>query len=338
MSGGAGAAYAVSGDYHRVSFSGRNTLDVARTGSSSFFAAGAYSEVGTANVNGTIGAFTDGGTYSVGSFGAFAWIDTGPSTFSGGALVGGALAVSSALSGGTDPTAVFDVRKGGGTFTNATIAGTYFVVGYGWAPGPGSYNYSFNGTLIPDGSGAWTSSATVNVSGTVVTGNTNSGTYTVGADGALSVTDAFSVVAQGGVLAGGDVLILSTVTSTKQPEISIAIRKAGSFTTSSVAGQYHVVHFGSTSAAVASHYCISSTATFDGLGNLTWSGTQNYEGGISSMATIAETCSIAADGMLTISNPAPMSYTGGVLAGGNVLIAACISGSGVAEFRVYLRI
>jgi len=337
--GGGGNAYDLGGDFHRVSFSGNNTTDINRVGTSTF-TAGAYSETATLNTNGTISAATDSGTYAVSSSGAFTWTDTGPFSFRGGTLFGGSFAVSSSVTAGSFPTVLVDVRKGGGSFTNATLAGTYYVVGYGWSPGGGTpFNYSYTGTMNANGSGAWALNVTGNVDGTIVPGSTNSGTYSIAADGTGTFTDTSAIVAQGGVLASGDIVVTSVMTAGVGCEILVGIRKGGIFNNALLQGPYRAIAFGSSPGIAASHYSLSTDATFDGAGNMTWTATQNAEGAISTIPVISETYVVQADGTLTITNAGVgLTFNGGVLAGGSVAVAACVTAGGFMEIRVYVKI
>jgi len=333
--GGGTVSYDLSGAFSRVSFSGGGTTNISRVETSSFASGGTYTESGTANSAGTISAVSDSGTFAVSS-GALSWNDTSGASFSGGVLAGGGFAISSCVTSGILPTVVVDLKNGGGTFMNATVSGTYFVAGYAYVPG-GPYNACFTGTLTADGSGNWSLSATNNVNGTIVFGAANSGTYSIAADGSASWTDLSGQIALGGVLAGGNLIITSVASAGNGPQILVGVRQGGAFNNGSMQGGYHEISFGSTPGVAASHFSLSTSAQFSGTGNLTWTATQNLEGTISAIPTVSETYSIASDGTLTINDPGGLTFSGGVLAGGSVAVAACITSGGYMELRIYVH-
>ena len=61
--------------------------------------------------------------------------------------------------------------------------------------------------------------------GTITTNNTDSGTYTVAADGTLTLTDSEGNVYNGGISADGNALVLANVSSNESPAIAVAVRQ-----------------------------------------------------------------------------------------------------------------
>lgn len=328
-SGGGGGGNGLSGDYHRVAFTGLNTSNTGVIGTSIFQNGTDYMEATISNTNGVIDSFIDAGTFSVVAGGAFSWTDSTPVSFSGGVLSGGSVAISGSVTNGANPAVLVDVRKG--PSTDATFSGTYFVVGYG----SGASNYSFTGLLTADGANSWSISATTNQNGTITGGVTNSGVYFVEDDGSVNMIDLAGQILTGGLLAGGDILVTSATSSGGPSEITVAVRKGGSFSTSSMSGAYRGISFGSSPGVAASHFSLVKSANFSGGGVLTWTATQNLEGTVGAVPLQTEAYSIAADGTFTITGG--LTFSGGVLAGGRIAVASAITPAGYMEIRVYVR-
>jgi hypothetical protein len=328
-SGGGGGAGKLSGDYHRVVFTGLNTTNSGVVGTSIFLNGTDYMEATVTNTNGVIDSFVDAGTFSVVAGGAFAWTDATPVSFSGGVRPGGSFAISGSVTNGANPAVIIDVRKG--PCTDATFSGTYYVVGYG----AGASNYSFTGLLTADGANSWSISATTNQNGTISGGVTNSGVYFVEEDGTVTMIDLAGQVLTGGLLAGGDILVTSATSSGGPSEITVAVKKGGSFSNSSMSGAYRGISFGSAPGVAASHFSLVKNANFSGAGVLTWTATQNLEGTLGAVPLQTEAYSIAADGTFTITGG--LTFSGGVLAGGSVAVASAVTAAGYMEIRVYVR-
>src|SRR4026209_1483057 len=126
-SSGGGGAGVFTGDYHRMSFTGQSTTNIGRIGAS-VFSGFDYSEAGISNNNGTIDSMVDSGTFAV-SGADFTFAATGPFSFSGGVRPDRSMAISAPVSAGP-PTFVVELRKG--ACSDATLSGTYFIVGYGF--------------------------------------------------------------------------------------------------------------------------------------------------------------------------------------------------------------
>lgn len=332
-------APSISGDFNRVALSGDDTsgVEIGRAGTSSFQSIGVYTETSTVNTSGVIGSTTDSGTFSVSVGRALSWINGGGVAHTGGVLNLENVAISSATGASSNPGIAIDLKKGGGSFNNATLSGSYYNVGFAFHP-PGNYHYTFTGLLTFDGLGAWSASMTGNTDGTVSGPWTNSGSYSVASDGSVSLTDP-AVAFIGGVLAGGDVLILGTFTATLRSEIVVAIRKGGTFSNSSLTGAYRLVFLGSNPPG-HHHFSGTGSCSFDGAGVLTWNGTQNTGGSVASVSTVTESYSIAADGTLTITNSGVgtgLTLQGGVLDGGNFAVASAVTSGNRLELRIYMR-
>lgn len=206
--------------------------------STTFDGAGNYTWSGTRNRGGVTSAVNGGGTYSISTNGTLTLLDTG---LTGNLLAGGSTFILTASAG--QPMEVgFGVKKGG-TFSNASLGGTYTVTFYYSDPAAGPANgldisipdTPFSGgfdvpfpvsgfntelrTMTFNGAGNYSWSGTRNQGGisSAVSGN---GTYAVAADGSLTTDGGL----EGNVLAGGSTFIL-TSTSGQVLRIGVGILK-----------------------------------------------------------------------------------------------------------------
>jgi hypothetical protein len=80
-------------------------------------------------------------------------------------------------------------------------------------------------TLFAYGNGTFSIIFTKNAAGTITTNNTESGTYTVAADGALALTDSEGNLYNGALSADGNALVLGSITSSESPSIFVGVRQ-----------------------------------------------------------------------------------------------------------------
>jgi hypothetical protein len=200
-----------------------------------FDGSGGYSWSGTRNRGGVVSAVSGNGTYAVAGDGTL----TLDGALTGHLLVGGGAFILTAASG--QPIEIGVGLRRGGSFSAASLGGTYAVTLYGADPGAapaGTIDISipgtpFSGTFdVPfplaafsvelrtvtfNGAGAYTWSGTRNRGGvsSPVSGN---GTYAVAADGTLTTDGGLG----GNVLAGGSTFVL-TSTSGQALRIGVGI-------------------------------------------------------------------------------------------------------------------
>src|SRR4029079_17593589 len=176
----------------------------------------------------------------------------GTVTFGGGYLMSGALSangsvllMSNASRSGETPEFAIGLRKGG-TFTTASLSGSYFYQGYrnssagpvltpaAGSPLPDPYGFAVrSGTMTFDGVGGLTFTPMQNRDGTVSALGGGIATYSVAADGTVTFAGGYAM--SGMLSADGSVLLMSNADqSGEKPELAIGIRKAGAFTTASL--------------------------------------------------------------------------------------------------------
>jgi hypothetical protein len=262
-------------------------------------------------------------------------------------------------------------------FTNATLSGPYAVTFYYVDVGAGPpktialdvpsvphnsvvnvpvQENAFNtelGTLTFDGAGGYTYSATRNRGG-ASSAVSASGTYSVAADGTLTLNVGGTALS-GNALAGGSSFIL-TATSGETVQMGVGVKKGGAFSNASLSGAYTVAFYDTDvgggppktiSIIVPSvpHNSVANvpipgnsfnielgTLTFDAAGGYTHTATRN-KGGVVSPVSTSGTYSVDVAGALTLSGT---GLTGNVLAGGSTFILAATSGQGL-EIGVGLK-
>ncbi len=321
----------------------------AEQGTVNFDGAGNYSWTAVRNVGGTTTQVGGSGTYTVSPEGALA-LDFG---VVGSVLAGGSAFILAA------PTGVPVIEMGmgikrGGSFNTTSLNGDYSLALYYSNASAGGAAISLNVAETPysttvevpfpgnalnselriitfDGAGNYVWSGARNTGG-IATSASGSGTYSVSADGTLTL-DGGS--ASGSVLAGGSSFILAT--SSGQPvSIGVGQRKASALNTGSLAGRYTVaLHYSDPAAGPANMIDLSIAATpyvnsialpfpqyafnsevrtmlFDGAGNYSWSGSRNH-GGVTEATSGSGTYAVGGDGSLTLD----ARYAGSVSASGS---------------------
>jgi hypothetical protein len=180
--------------------------------------------------NGIIsGTYTEnnGGTITTGNPAGGQWSVTNGVVTSVGSSTGavsadGDLIVLADTNSGDDPYINVAVLRGSGV-TPATFEGVYSVVEYGGTPLASTFGKSI--TLFAYGNGTYSVIYAKNANGTITTNNTDTGTYTVAADGTLELIDSEGDVYDGAISADGNALALSSVASQQNPAIFAGVRQ-----------------------------------------------------------------------------------------------------------------
>jgi hypothetical protein len=186
-----------------------------------------YVATGTLN-NGTVtGTVTQNTAGTISTHAASAqWTVTNGLVTSVGAAQGavsadGDLIILADTNSGDDPFVNVAVRQGTGV-TQTTFEGVYSVAEYAGSTVTGIFGKAI--TLFAYGNGTFFITQTKNSDGTVGTSN-DSGTYTVAADGTLTITDADGIVVTGAISADGNALVLGNITSGQTPSIWVGVRQ-----------------------------------------------------------------------------------------------------------------
>jgi hypothetical protein len=206
-------------------------------------------------------------------------------------------------------------------------------------PFPGYAFASEIGTLAFDGAGNYSWSGIRNNGGTPVAVS-GGGSYSVSVDGSMTLV----IGPTGNVLAGGSAFVLVSPTG-DVVELGVGVKIAGGYSNASLSGSYGVAHYSSDAAAGPLNtirlnvrrtpfndtvdvpfpaYAFTTelrSATFDGAGNYTWSGTRN-RGGSSSAVTGSGTYAVAGDGSLSLDS----GLTGHLQSGGAGFLLAGANG------------
>ena len=180
--------------------------------------------------NGVIsGTYTEnmGGIITSGNPASGQWsvtngVVTSVGSASGAVSADGDLIVLADTNSGDDPYINVAVRRGSGV-TPATFEGVYSVGEYGGTPLTSTFGKAI--TLFAYGNGAYSVMFTKNGAGTITTNNTDTGTYTVAADGTLTLTDSEGDLESGAISADGNALVLASVASDQNPAIFVEVRQ-----------------------------------------------------------------------------------------------------------------
>jgi hypothetical protein len=217
----------LSGAYHLVMFStdDRTEDSTGVTGLLTFDGAGSAAGTITANFMGTVGApgpFSFG--YTVAGDGA-STLTFGPAPFfEGGVAAGGLVGIwSGGLEAGSTPIMVAAV-KAATSAGLATLQGSYWIVLLERDQGSREFR-SIHGSAVANGAGSVTLFSTSNSEGVFVTEAPQTTTYTVAADGTLTV-DAGGSGLRGGISQDGSFAVLGGGTlAGSNPTICLLCRK-----------------------------------------------------------------------------------------------------------------
>jgi hypothetical protein len=163
-----------------------------------------------------------------------ATVSAGGASLQGVTLADGNVIVVSSIAG--LPQIAISIKQTGNSFSNATLNGTYKAVEYQRHSGAQQANTPSVNTLLPaprgfkstlhtfifDGQGNFTNTTVENLDGVVSNFGPNTATYSVAADGTVSIAAAGY---SGAVLAGGSVFVLSATSNNTDPGVLVGIRQ-----------------------------------------------------------------------------------------------------------------
>src|SRR5262249_27460251 len=167
------------------------------------------------------------------------------------------------------------------------------------------------------GAGSYTGNLVQEDNAGVITSSAVSGTYSVAADGSLTIAPASGSPLSGGISADGRTLVLSQLTAGQPSAFAVGIKQGQTnFTNTDVVGNYNAVNFTVGSAGLV-------TLNFDGAGK--------FSGATTSGEPVKGSYAVAADGTLTVTFGVcaaqylghcgnPKTFTGGVSLDGNTLV------------------
>ncbi len=275
---------------------------VASSGPDVFDGAGGFSGSYVRNVSGVISSGPFSGTYTAAAGGVMTL-----NGLDGGVSTDGNTILFADLFAGGSPYVDVEIKQGQTNFTNADFIGTYQLASISTNADASSWL-----ALTADGMGTYSGTVDRNDAG-VITSGAVTGTYTVAADGSLTIAPAGGSPFTGGISADGKSLVLSQLTAAQPAEFAVGIKQGRSdFTIANVIGTYVIIYFDG-------YADILLTLTFDGAGLFQGTGTLNDAGTISSIP-VTGAYTVAADGSLTLTVTGESSFTGGVSADGNTLM------------------
>jgi hypothetical protein len=281
-----------------------------------FDGVGKFSGTDIHNYGGTVSSDSVSGTYTIAADGTLD-ISRPGSTMTGRLSANGKTLVASQTTSGSNPSVLLGIKHGQSKFSNADLIGIYKVVNFAY-PGPFDYLGDTSNllTLTFDGAGNFSGTDVQNNGGTIASSST-SGTYTVAADGTLTITKTGGPTITGGLSADSNTLVASQTTSGESPSVLLGIKQGQSdFSNANLRGTYKVAAYNYDYVGDGSEL---SDVTFDGAGNFDATGVQNQAGTVSSSAALG-TYTVAADGGLTVTPTAGYPIAGGLGADGTTVV------------------
>jgi hypothetical protein len=206
----------VSGNYimvtHEQSGTAGNLLTLTCDG------AGSWTGTGSRNEAGTITSISVTGTYTVAANGAMTFSSNGGTPLNGGVSVdGNTILLSQTTASGATPVTAIAIRQGQGSATNDSLLGQYAFVNY-----DGASNSVALLTLVADGAGNAAGTTFVNNGGTV-TDSAVATTYTVAADGTVTIANGSATPLIGYLGADGSTIVAIDMQAGDLPVLTVGI-------------------------------------------------------------------------------------------------------------------
>jgi hypothetical protein len=294
--------------------------------------------------NGAGGIFSDSApeiSYTVDAAQRMTWPGGGAFNLRGGIATDGSVATMSSIGATGWPGLAILVRRGG-NFDLGSLDDTYHLSGFCIL---GATDVSPWGAVAFDGSGGASEELSGNTNGLVVApAPPISQAYTVAADGTARYTlGSFNQPTEGGILLGGDLVVLAGSTDGAAPCLLVLIRQSTAASASTLSGDYHIgACLADASAPPPNFSSFTGTGSSDGVGTVTTNmgGTINVDGAVGPFpaAMTNDTYTVAADGTLSVTIAGTtlvgsVSPTGdfAVLSGGRTMGSFPSSGSSCAS-------
>jgi cysteine-rich repeat protein len=273
---------------------------------------------GTLGWNDGVGGISSGPaptvSYTVDAARRMTWPGGGPFNLEGGIAADGSVATMGSIGLTGLPGLAILVRRGG-TFDLASLNDTYHLNGF---CSSGSTDASYWATVTFDGLGGASSTLSLNANGSVTPAPVvlPPQTYTVAADGTTTYALSGSLATQGGILLGGDLVVLTGATVAGPPCLFVLIRQSTAASASTLSGNYHIGAFFADAGAPPPNFSsFTGTGSSDGVSTLTTNvgGTINVDGVVTSwpLAVTNDAYTVSADGTLTLTT-AGTTLIGGV--------------------------
>ncbi len=210
-----------------------------------------------------------------------------------------------------------------GVDPNTWLGGAWFAVGFEQEILPAG-PVSYSGVLTGDGAGHFTASMTVNAAGTIGT-MTPSGTYSVGLDGAFTMSGGPPELLQGGLAPDHAAAVMSRLSSGDNPMVALLLRREGTYSTASLSGEYWIAGFQWDATTYASFF---GSGTCDAMAGTYVFAATKTDG--TTLTPIGATMyyAVAADGTLTVTDDPvtpTQTFSGGVMAGGDLAAAIVVT-------------
>jgi hypothetical protein len=263
-----------------------------------------------ANDNGVINPLVTGNLpYTVAADSTWAWQSGTTDVVRGGVSSDGRMAGGASVAPGVSPAISLLIRREG-AWTTGSLSGAYHMCSLRLDPISGQMT-SWWGTATFDGSGAVTFSYSESNEGVVAgPGLGGASTYSVLADGTTTISAPPSTPFQGGILLGGDVVVVSGATlSGRWPGLIILVRESTSASAATAAGTYSLAGLSRNAGGFSS---VTGPAVFDGTSNVTVTLTSNENGVIASGPAETVPYTVMPNGTLTVTPGGTESFIGAI--------------------------
>jgi hypothetical protein len=296
---------------------------------------GGFTSTSTNNVAGTIFTGSDSGVYGVSTAAVMTFADNSGNTFNGGTeLATFNSFVLMDIAPGEQPSLVVAVKPNPSGATNASVQGTYSGADLEIdANGLGSTQSVT--TLTLDGAGNITGTQTTNRNGTISAPEPVVETYSVAANGAVTVGSGSHT---GAFTADGTLFVAADQKSGDAADVEVFVKVGTAESLATLSGTYSVAVLQSNNPGADAFL---SRITFDGNGNFSGTQTENNAGTITAGTMISGTYTVAPNGALTIEliaiNGDTNSWVGALSFDGSALVFGHLTTGAVPILGVGLK-
>jgi len=204
------------------------------------------------------------------------------------------------------------------SFNNANLNGTFFTASLDQSGGIiGEF-----GDSTYDGKGNGTYTGTYSSSSGAYQAESDSGTYSVSANGSVTLTGTSGGLTNCGLSADTNTAVCSTVSATTYQNVAVMVKAgSGGYSSASLNGTYYMAE-GDTKSGFNSQF---GTATFNGQGTFTATGTLNNATAANQSSSSSGTYSVNANGSFTITPSGGSAMQCGMSADTKTLVCATVS-------------
>lgn len=243
-----------------------------------------------------------------------------PGEFARGRLsAAGDLALLAASTAGGPTIRLYGRREG--TYDETPLSGTWRLAAFAHSY-TGPLRQAIFGSLTLNTGGTGSLSATINSDGLVGVAPPIAAAYGVFADGRMQLALGASSLFEGGLLRGGDVIVLAgDVDAAGDPTFMVLVREVAAPTVAALAGSWQLAGFGYDLGS-GDYFGLAGPASVDAAGVLAATLTKNTEGVYATLPPVGGSWAVDGAGVVTLTLSGGATFVGRAAPGNDLVIVA----------------